>query len=181
MYRTVGIVQNSYVPLHEGYAMDIADNIARYPTSLTPKARPVHIRADPLSANMDPLQACLRQLAAKFDSCLHNAPLSDFEELELYYSVNIHDKIAKEAAMSKPNLHHLVVLCNMNDAITLGQYQLYQKNACTENITTYTASILQASTDHEKECLKGSDRLSVASRQCDKSLRFRIDNIHLNF
>lgn len=161
--------------------MDIADNIARCPKSLTRRARPVHISADPMSANMDPLQARLRQLAAKFDSCLHNAPLSDFEQLELYYFVNIHDKIAKEAAMPKPNLHRLVVLCNMNDGITLGQYQLYQKHACTPKFTMYTASLLQASPDYEKECLKGLDRLSVASTQCDKLLRFRIDNIHLNF
>lgn len=134
-----------------------------------------------MSANKGPLQPRLRQLAAKFDSYLHNAPLSDIELLELYHSVNVHDKIAKEAAMPEPNLRHLVVLCNMNDAITLGQYQLYQKRARAHYITIYSVSLLQASLDYEKECLKVSDRLSVTSRQCDKSLQSRIHNIHLNF
>ncbi|EMD58107.1 hypothetical protein COCSADRAFT_35822 [Bipolaris sorokiniana ND90Pr] len=134
-----------------------------------------------MSANKDPLQPRLRQLAAKFDSCLHNAQLSDIELLELYHSINIHDKIAKEAAMPEPNLRHLVVLCNMNDAITLGQYQLYQKRARAHDVTMYSASLLQASSDYEKECLKASDRFSIASRQCDKSLQSRIHNIHLNF
>jgi hypothetical protein len=71
-----------------------------------------------MSANKGPLQPRLRQLAAEFDSCLHNAPLSDIELLELCYSVNIHNKIAKEAAMPEPNLRHLVVLCNMNGGLS---------------------------------------------------------------
>jgi len=63
-----------------------------------------------MSTNKDPFQARLRRLAAKFDSCVHNAPLLDNELLELYHSANIHDKIARKAAMPEPNLRHLVVL-----------------------------------------------------------------------
>ena len=134
-------------------------------SSLTLKARPVHIHANPMTANKGPIQARLRQLTAKFDSCPHNALLSDIELLELYHSFNIHDKIARETAMLEPNLRRLVVLCNMCDAITLGQHQPYLKRVRAHNIAIHSASSPQVSSDYEKECLKTSDRLPVASRQ----------------
>jgi len=134
-------------------------------SSLKLKARPVHIHANPITANKGPIQAHLRQLAAKFDSCPHNAPLSDIKLLKLYHSFNIHDKIARETAMLEPNLRRLVVLCNMCDAITLRQHQLYLKRLRAHNIAIHSVLLPQVSSDYEKECLKTSDRLPVASRQ----------------
>lgn len=118
-----------------------------------------------MATNEGRLQVRLGQLAAKFESCPHNTPLSDIELLELYHSFNIHDKIARETAMPEPNLHRLVVLCNMCDAITLGQHQLYLKCIRAHNITMYSAL----------------SPLSATSKQCDKSLPLRTDNIHPNF
>ena len=101
-----------------------------------PTAQPAYIRANPMAANEGRFQVRLGHLAAKFESCPHNTPLSDIELLELYHSFNIHDKIARETAMPEPNLHRLVVLCNMCDAITLGQHQLYLKRMCAQRIVT---------------------------------------------
>jgi hypothetical protein len=82
---------------------------------------------------------CLEQLTSKHtsDGCTRK-PLSDNELLELYHAVNIRVRIAREAAMPDPRLQHLVVLCNLRDAISIGEYQLYLERARAYTSSRYT-------------------------------------------
>ena len=123
----------------------------------------------------------MADLVANSEPCPQNTPLLDIELLTLYHSYHIHNKIAREAAMPEPDLRRMVLLCNMCDVITLGQHQPYLERMCAHDIAMHSASAPQISSGDEKERLKASDRLSAASRRCDKSLQPRVDSIHINF
>jgi hypothetical protein len=123
----------------------------------------------------------LEQMTTSFEPRPPQKHVSDIELVELYYSIHIRDKLAKTIAMPEPNLRHLVALYNMYDAITLGKYQLYLDRIRAHDIAVDRASLPQTSSYYNREYCKTLDGLSSASAQCDKSLPFRLDNIHLNF
>jgi hypothetical protein len=126
---------------------------------------------------------CLEQLTSKHtsDGCTKK-PLSDNELLELYHAVNIRVRIAREAAMPDPRLQHLVVLCNLRDAISIGEYQLYleRARAYTSSRPIRSGTLTQVESNHNVESAI-SDVHSVAPMQCDTSVQFQLKNIHLNF
>jgi hypothetical protein len=107
-------------------------------------------------------------------------PLSDIELLELFHAVNIRERIAREVAMPDPNLQHLVVLCNLCDAISVGEYQLYFERVRASSRPIRSGASTRAKSDHNA----GSgvpDVRSVAPMQRGASVQFRLENIHLNF
>ena len=134
-----------------------------------------------MATNEGRLQVRLRQLATKFESCPSGTAISDMELLELYHAVHVPNKIARETAMPEPNLRRLVALCNLCDAIAIGENQLYLRCIRADRVTMYSTPPPQAPLDYKKDSQETSSRLSVASRQCDRSLQFRINNVHLNF
>lgn len=114
------------------------------------------------------------------DSCTRK-PLSDIELLELYHAVNIRARIAREVAMPDPNLQHLVVLCNLCDAISVGEYQLYLERVCAHRRPFRSGASIRVRSGHDAESCVASDVRSVVPMQCDASVQFRLENIHLNF
>jgi hypothetical protein len=123
---------------------------------------------------------CLEQLTSKHtsDGCTRK-PLTDNELLELYHAANIRVRIAREVAMPDPNLQHLVVLCNLCDAISVGEYQLYLERARAHRPNPSGTSTWVKSNHNAESGI--SDKRSVAPMQCDISVQFQLENIHLNF
>lgn len=124
---------------------------------------------------------CLEQFTSKHTSygCTRK-PLTDNELLELYHAAYIRVRIAREVAMPDPNLQHLVVLCNLCDAISVEEYQLYRERVCASSRPIRSGASTRAKSDHNAEsCV--SDKRSVAPMQCDISVQFQLENVHLNF
>jgi hypothetical protein len=134
-----------------------------------------------MAPNGNQIPICLEQLTSKHtsDGCTRK-PLSDNELLELYHAVNIRAKIAREVAMPDPNLQHLVVLCNLCDAISVGEYQLYVERARAHSRPIHSGASTRVKSNHNAESAV-SDVRSVAPMQRDASVQFRLENIHLNF
>lgn len=84
--------------------------------------------------------------------------------------------------MPDPNLQHLVVLCNLRDAISVGEYQLYleRARAYTSSRPIRSGASTRVESNHNAESAV-SDVHSVAPMQCDTSVQFQLKNIHLNF
>jgi NAD+--asparagine ADP-ribosyltransferase len=83
--------------------------------------------------------------------------------------------------MSEPNLRHLVALFNMYDAIVSGKYKQNLECIRAHHNTMHSVWLSDTSSCYEREYYKSTDWLSSASTQYDKSLQFRLDNLHLNF
>lgn len=105
-------------------------------------------------------------------------PLSDIELVELYHAVNIWVRIARVVAMPDPNLQHLVVLCNLCDAISVGEYRQYLERIRARSWPIRSGA--SARPNHNAESVIPDTR-SVTPTQCDASEQFRLENIHLNF
>jgi hypothetical protein len=86
-----------------------------------------------MSTNGDRFRRCVEELTPNCTPDDHTIkPLSNIELLELYYAVDIRVKIAREVAMPDPNLHHLVVLCNLCDAPLAAE-----NTSCTLNVYAF--------------------------------------------
>jgi hypothetical protein len=123
----------------------------------------------------------LDQLIRKSEPRPHEKPISDIELVEHYCSINIRDKIARWNAMPEPNLRHLVALYNMYDAIAFGKHKQTLERIRAHHNDMYRVWLSRTSLCYKGEYCKTADGLSSASTQCDESLRFRLDNLHLNF
>jgi hypothetical protein len=121
------------------------------------------------------------QLTTELEPVPRHKPISDIKLVEHYCSINIRDKLARRSAMPEPNLRHLVALYNMYDAIVSGKHKQSLERIRAHHNDMYRAWPSRTSLCYEGECCKTTDGLSSASTQCDESLRFRLDNLHLNF
>lgn len=133
-----------------------------------------------MAPNDGRVPVCPEQPISKYmlDGCT-SKPLSDIELLELFHAVNIREKIAREVATPEFNLQHLVVLCNLCDAISVGEYQLYLERVRAGRRLIRSGASIRAKSNHNPGS-GVSDVRPVAPTQRGASVQFRLEKIHLN-